>query len=371
VFSAFIRSQMRAAHIPGLSIAVINHGELVHTAGFGLSDIAAGRAMTPQTLINVGSVTKTITCTAVMQTYERGKLGLDAPIDEHLPFRVRNPVFPDTPITPRQLPTHTSSIADGLAYELSYLCGDPRVTLLEWLQQYFTVNGKNYDAAKNFNGWAPGGPYAYTNVGYGVLGLLVEQVNGVSFADYCNERIFVPLGMNNSRFLLADLPREQHATPYAFVDREEAAKLELLEPGWSPPRGHNKIQVPHCLYSFPTMPDGLARTSAAELARFLLAWMRGGALEGARILRADNVETALSDQHVRDTRPYNPVQGLAWYQQQTVWQHHGGDPGVTAYMGFRPADNRGLVVLANRSDADTEIAARLFDRPGLRTHFPA
>lgn len=369
-FSAFIRAQMRAAHIPGLSIAVIDHGDLVYSAGFGLADIAAGRTMTAQTLLNVGSVTKTITCTAVMQTWERGKLELDAPIDEYLPFNVRNPAFPDTPITPRQLLTHTSSIADSPAYELSYLCGDPRVTLLEWLRQYLIVGGKYFDAAKNFNGRPPGGPYAYTNVGYGVLGLLVERLNGLSFADYCKEHIFAPLGMTNSRFLLAGMPREQHATPYAFVDREEAAKLELLEPEWSAPRGHSKIHVPRCLYSFPTMPDGLARSTAAELARFLRAYVQGGALEGGRILRADTIGTVLSDQHIRRTKPSKETQGLAWYREQDVWEHHGGDPGISAFVGFRPIDGRGLVVLANRSDAETEIAASVLDRAGLRTHSP-
>jgi hypothetical protein len=67
-------------------------------------------------------------------------------------------------------------------------------------------------------------------------------------------------------------------------------------------------------------------------------------------------------------QPSNETQGFAWYQEQDVWEHHGGDPGVSAFMGFRPRDGRGLIVLANRSDANTEIAARVLDRPGLRTH---
>jgi CubicO group peptidase (beta-lactamase class C family) len=367
-FSAFIRMQMRAAHIPGLSVAVINQCDLVHTAGFGLADIAGGRGMMPDTLLNVGSVTKTITCTAVMQSCEQGKLHLDAPIDEYLPLKVRNPAFPERPITPRQLLTHTSSIADGPAYELSYARGDPRVTLLEWLQQYFTVGGRYFDASKNFKGWAPGGPYAYSNVGYGVLGLLVERLHEVSFADYCKEHIFAPLNMTNSRFLLTGMPREQHATPYAYVDSRDAAKLEVIEPAWTAPVGHNKMHVPHCLYSFPTMPDGLARTTAAELARFLMAYIRGGVLGDIRILSADTIRTVLSDQHVQRTKPSKETQGLAWYREQDIWEHHGGDPGVSAYVGFQPTDVRGIVVLANVNDASTEIAARILDRVGINTH---
>jgi CubicO group peptidase (beta-lactamase class C family) len=352
-FDEFIRLQMQAAHIPGLSLAIIDQGDLVHAAGFGLADIAAGRTMTPQTLINVASITKTITCTAVMQLYEQGKLQLGASIDEYLPFKVRNPAFPDRPVTPRQLLTHTSSIADGPAYKLSYLCGDPQVTLLEWLQQYLTPDGKHFDAKENFKVWAPGGPHAYSNVGYGVLGLMVEGMSGLPYADYCIERIFAPLGMTDSRFLLAGMPREKHATPYDYVT--------LIDPEWSafvdPKEG---MHVPHCLYSFPTMPDGLARTTAAELAQFLMAHIQSGALGRGRILRPETIGKVLSDQHVQYTQPSNVIQGLAWYQHESIWGHGGGDPGVSTYMGFRPTDGRGIVMLANVGGARTEIVDRVF-----------
>lgn len=115
------------------------------------------------------------------------------------------------------------------------------------------------------------------------------------------------------------------------------------------------------------MPDGLARTSAAELTRFLMAWIRGGALGNVRILRADTVRQVFSDQHAQSTE-HNVIQGLGWYREQDIWEHHGGDPGVSAYLGFRPSDGRGIVVLANRSDAHTQIAARVLDRVGLDTH---
>jgi hypothetical protein len=86
--------------------------------------------------------------------------------------------------------------------------------------------------------------------------------------------------------------------------------------------------------------------------------------------REDTIGTVLSDQHVRRTKPSKETQGLAWYREQHAWEHHGGDPGVSAYVGFRPIDGCGRVVLANGSDADTEIAASVFDRAGLRTHSP-
>jgi len=85
--------------------------------------------MRADTLINVGSVTKTTICTAVMQQWERKKFSLDDDVNAYLSFRVRNPAYPELPMTFRQLLTHTSSIADGPAYDRSYACGDSRVPL--------------------------------------------------------------------------------------------------------------------------------------------------------------------------------------------------------------------------------------------------
>jgi len=359
-FAEFMQTQMRSAHIPGVSLAVIDRGSLVHTAGFGFADIEANRPMKPGTLLNVASITKTITCTAVMQMCEWGKLELDSSIDDYLPFKIRNPAFAERTITPRQLLTHTSSIADGPAYKSSYICGDPQVTLDEWLQQYLMPGGKHFDSQLNFHAWAPGGSHAYSNVGYGVLGLMVEHLSGMPYADYCAKHIFAPLGMIRSRFLLAGMAREMHATPYDYVEDGDVATVELVDPAWSASPGSKEIYVPHCLYSFVTMPDGLARTTAAELARFLMAYIHGGTLEGSKILQVKSIKKILSDQHIQYSEPSKLIQGLTWYNDDGIWGHGGGDPGVSTYMGFRPADGRGVVMLANVGGADTETPKNIF-----------
>lgn len=385
-FSEFIRAQMQASHIPGLSLAIIDQGSLVHTAGFGLADIALGRAMTPQTLLNIGSITKTITCTAVMQMYEQGKLELDVSIDKYLPFTVRNPAFSDRPIAARHLLTHTSSIADSPLFWSGYVRGDPQAALLDWLQQYFTTAGSFFDAKRNFNAWAPGGTYQYCNVGYGLLGLLVERLSDMSYPDYCREHIFSPLGMNDARFLLAGMPREKHATLYDYIDDGDTSKVKMIDPEWSAPAGQKDMHVPHCLYSYVTLSDGLARTTASELARFLMAYMQDGVLEGKRILRAETIQKVLSDQHVQGLRSSRQIQGLTWYQGDSyqedrakpydsatatwwrdIWGHGGSDPGVSTYMGFRPTDGRGVVLLANlggHPPARPEIIERIFTWTG-------
>jgi CubicO group peptidase (beta-lactamase class C family) len=347
-FGAFVRAKMEEGGVPGLSLAVVDGGRIVHTAGFGWADLAAKRAMEPRTLINIASVTKTITCAAIMQLWEQGRFRLEDDVDAHLPFSVRNPAYPSSPVTFRQLLAHTSSIADGPAYEAIYACGDPRRSLEAWLADYFTKGSAVYDAKLNFHDWTPGSRYEYSNVAYGVLGLLIEKLSGKTYPDYCAERIFAPLGMTQTRFLLEGMDRSRHATPHTRVTDGDFSAVELRDPDWSPPAGVREAQVPHCLYSFVTMPDGLARTSAAELARFMLACMSGGSIDGSRILQPQTLALTFRDQGVRVPDDKEVGAGLTWHLYEGgVLGHTGGDPGVSTRMMFHPTRGRGVVLLTN------------------------
>ena len=105
---------------------------------------------------NIGSISKTVVATAVMQLWEKGKFQLDDDVNERLPFAVRSPSHPDTPITYRLLLTHRSGIADSPAYGSSYACGDPSLPLEAWLKAYLTPGGRYYEKEANFHPWKPG-----------------------------------------------------------------------------------------------------------------------------------------------------------------------------------------------------------------------
>ena len=355
-FDAWVRCRMEEAHIPGLSLAIIDAGRLVRSAAFGWADLERKRPMRTSTLINIASVTKTITCAAVMQLWEQGKFALDEDVNRFLPFAVRNPNHPDSPLTFRQLLSHSSSIADGPAYEDIYACGDHPVALGAWLRDYLSSDGGLYDPQRNFHDWVPGSRASYSNIGFGLLGYLVEILSGIPYTEYCERRIFAPLGMVSSRFLLAGMPPEAHATPYTYGETTEARDTELRDPSWQAPRDGRKTYVPLCLYSFVTSSDGLVRTSADELPRFLMAILDGGAYEGARILRPETVALILSDQKVRyapsEGSHARDVQGLAWFGRhdagpQRIWSHSGGDPGIGTHVSIRPADRRGALAFTN------------------------
>ena len=363
-FDTWVQSRMEEAHIPGLSLAIIERGKLLRTAAFGWASLEKRHRMSTRTLINIASCTKTVTGAAVMQLWEAGKFALDDDVNAFLPFRVHNPRHPTAAITFRQLLTHSSSIADGPSYEKIYACGDHPTPMATWLQDYLSPGGRLYDAGRNFREWAPGAYAAYSNVGYGLLGLLIERMSGMSYVEYCRRRILDPLGMRESRFLLGGMPEGAHATPYVYGASNEPNDVLLRDPQWRAKQPGASAHVPLCLYSFVTASDGLLRTNAEELSLFLLAMLNAGAYGGRRILKAETVALILSDQKVEyvtsDGSHAQDTQGLTWfgrhdYLPSHVWSHSGGDPGIGTHMAIRPEDGRGVLVLTNLGGDDLNL----------------
>ena len=374
----FIASKMATYHIPGLSLAIIENRHIERRASYGWANLGRRVEMRPHTLLNIGSVTKTITATALMQLYEQGHCLLDDEINKYLPFAVKHPLYPAQSITFRQLLTHTSSVQDGPAYGESYSCGDPTIPLGKWLREYLTPAGSLYSGADNFGGWAPGAKWKYSNVGFGLLGHLVEILSAMPFHVYCKRHMFEPLAMTDTAFYLSDVRLDHHAIPYTFVTDGDIAGVRVRDTTWVPPANRSlDVEVPHCLYSFPTISDGLARTSAESLSRFLLAYANQGTLGRHRVLKKTTVAEMFSVQCNANSPNPNEVlyQGLGWRCRtpkeqsgrvtgQTVWYHTGADPGISTLIQLRPADGRGLVVMVNGDGASgslREIADYVFD----------
>ena len=361
----FVDSQLAELHIPGIAVAVVDETGVIYSAGHGWADLAGGVPMTPETIMNVASISKTVTNLAVMQLRDRGLLALDDDVNLYLPFPVRHPAFPEAEITVRQLLTHTSGIRDGAAYGASYACGDPAVSLETWVRGYLEAGGVYYEADQNFLDTAPGEAHSYCNVGYGLLGYLIEVVSGVPFADYIQANVFKPLRMLESGWYLSDLDPNRHATPYTWVEAGNVLDNSLFAEGGGRVLEEPEF-VPFCLYSFFNIPDGLVRTSVHDLSNFLIAHMRGGEFEGRQILAGSTVEEILSSQLPESMIGRDGfVQGLTWRRQSIgigeVWGHGGADPGVRTQMMFSPDRGRGVILFANGSADLDPILERIFD----------
>lgn len=173
---------------PGCAAGVYRDGAVLYSGAFGRADLSSGERITASTSINIGSVAKQFTAAAVLLLAKDGKLSLDDSIRTYLPE------LPDysTPITIRQLLTHTSGIRDyrGLL-NLAGHRNDEQVPASRILSMIARQQGLSF---------APGEQYQYTNSGYFLAALIVERVAGEPFLTFTRRRIFEPLGMAHSRF---------------------------------------------------------------------------------------------------------------------------------------------------------------------------
>ena len=345
-----IQQRMDEAGLVGVGAAIIVDRKLVWSKGYGFADKDGAVPFTPDTVMNIGSISKTITGVALMQAVQDGKLSLDADINSYLPFKVVHPSFPDTPITLRQLATHTSGITDRWAvYQDAYHWGgDAPESLGDFLQGYFVAGGKDY-AKDNFVPFKPGTHREYSNIAAGLAGYIVERATGERLDAYTRRRIFAPLKMDHSRWFLSGLPPEAHS------------KLYVVQDG---------LVIPIPLYGLTTYPDGGVRTSVSDLSRFFIALLDDGQYEGTRILAPASAAEMLRFQYTPSNKPDNVEldeknSGIFWSTKFNVSRigHGGSDPGITTEMLSDLSREVGVVLFVNTSVSGPEakVYASLLD----------
>jgi CubicO group peptidase (beta-lactamase class C family) len=347
---SFILAQMRRSHTPGLSALIVKDGAIAWQRAYGFRDAAATSPVTSDTLFELASISKTVLSVAVMQLVEQGKLALDGDVSDILPFPVRNPGFPGRPITLHMLLGHVSSIVDNwpVIEAHSVENADAPISLRDWFSGYLTPGGPYYAQDANFARSPPGTAFAYSNQAVALSALAVESVSGVPFDQYCREHIFLPLGMTETSYRLADLDRAHIAIPQVWT-------------------GDAFKQLGH--HGFPDYPVGALRTSAPQLARFLLMFMNGGEYQGARLLAPATVRQMRTPQYPT----LEPAIGIIWFISRQGGDEYvgqeGADPGVSTLMYFRPRDQVGVIVLTNgdpQTSVTFAVAARLFEEAAQR-----
>ena len=283
----YITSALQRNNIPGLAMAVTQENQVTYARGYGTA--GEGRAVSPDMPFYIGSQSKSFTALAVMQLVEQGKLALDSPIQKYLPwFRVANEQASQQ-ITIRQLLQHTSGLS-----EFGYVENFPPETSLETIVR---------DLARARLSAPVGTKYQYFNPGYSILGLLIETVSGQSYGDYIRDHIFIPLKMSHS-----------------FTD-PAAAKAAGLVQGYAQIFGF-AVPMKQPFYQF-DLPAGFIMSSANDMARYLLALVNGGELDGVHVLKPENVQLLFTPNTALDS-----TYGFGWYIDQYYGETqitHGGD----------------------------------------------
>ena len=171
--------------------------------------------------------------------------------------------------------------------------------------------------------------------------------------------------MNRTGWLLSEIDVPNHAVPYEYASRPDSTVRILREKGFEDVTPGSEGHIPHCLYSFPTFPDGLLRTSVRDFAQLLIAYIGNGVCGGKRVLQERTLQEILKRQVDQSkTGDAGVIQGLAWRGRdtgngRTLWTHSGGDPGIRTIALLDLANQVGLVVLANGAAALGDIVGRL------------
>jgi CubicO group peptidase (beta-lactamase class C family) len=266
----YVPYALHTADIPGMVVTVVKDGKILTARGFGYADAEKRTTVDPDTtLFRPGSISKLFTWTAVMQLVEQHKLDLDHDINDYLDFTI--PPFEGKKMTLRQLMTHTGGFEEAAKGIVAF---DPKYNLP--LRDYLVRWIPNRI-------FAPGTTPAYSNYGTALAGYIVQRSSGEEFAAYVDKHIFAPLGMRHSTM-------QQPAPP------ELAAQLAIgdAKPGQTAP-GFEFVGPG---------PAGSAMNSGTDMARFMIAQLQGGQLDGNRILSA---ETAAMMQN----SPLGPVDPMS------------------------------------------------------------
>ena len=216
LFDLWTQEQMAYQQIPGLALGVVYDQELVWSKGYGVEDLETRDPVTPATLFRLGSVTKLFTATAILQLRDQGKLQLDDPVAQHLPWFELQSTFESAPeITLRQLLTHTSGLPREAAFPY-------------WTTHEFPTTEEINAALRTQSAiYPPDKTYKYSNLGMALLGEVVVAVSGQTYADYIQQHIFGPLGMTRSAVVPVEVVRQQMAT--AYMRRRADGKREVME----------------------------------------------------------------------------------------------------------------------------------------------
>lgn len=332
---SFIQGEMRAFHIPGALVMVVSNGKILLARGYGYSNLETQEHVHPyKSLFRMGSISKLLTTTAVLQLEEQGKLNLQEDVNRYLKtFQLDDP-FPE-PVRVFNLLTHTSGFDER------------NIGSATTIESHVVPLGKYLAERMPPVVRPPGSLISYSNHGFTLAGYLVEAISGMPFEDYVHQNILKPLGMNKSSFHLRKELIPQVATGYLF---------------------ENKKHVPAPFDYFNDGPADSFITTAPDMARFMIANLQHGRYENVRILKPETMDQMEKLQYTH--HPGMPGWCLGYWEEYRNnlrgIVHDGCVFGSTTRVYLVPEKNFGLFVatnidITNHGDLTNVVTARVLD----------
>ena len=320
---SFVAGQLTAWEVPGCAVAAVRDGKVVLTAGWGQRDLDAGLPVTAETLFAIGSTTKAFTAATAGALADDGLLEWEHPLRDYVPeVRLHDPVVTDR-LTVVDLLSHRSGLP---RHEMAWL-GHPGRSRAELVRRLrFLPLSKDLRQA-----------FQYCNLGYLTAGYAVEMLSGTPWEDYLRARLLGPLGMGRSNLSVEEMSADpDHATAY---ERRQGAVLPV------PQRPVTALA-----------PAGAINSCAADMARWLLAQLGAGQLDGRAVMSPGTVARQHQPHIVLPEDRTFPAStrhayGLGWfigrYRDHRLLEHGGGIDGFQTACMLLPDDGIGVVVMAN------------------------
>jgi CubicO group peptidase (beta-lactamase class C family) len=331
----FTRARMREANTPGMAVAITSGDRLLHVGAFGYANLAAQRPLATDTPFEIGSISKSFTAIALLQLADEGRFDPRAPIASYLPWFEFRSSF--APITGHHLMTHTS----GLPRD--------RDDIPSSRYQAYAVREREA-------GHPPGSHFAYSNVGYQVLGYALESIDKRAYAEAIAARVLAPLGMTASTAQITHDIRPRLAVGYQrlYDDRPSHPAHPLVPATWLE-------------YG---AGDGSIVSTAADMAAYARMLInRGAAPNGKRILSeaafASLVQRAIAS---GDKAWYGYGVQTSERDGRVVHSHSGGMVGYAAHLMWDPQAGVAAIAFANGPGEPARVAAFAMDtaRAALR-----
>lgn len=309
---------------PGMAVGIIHDGELVYSKGFGMANLEVGMRNGPEVLYRIGSTSKQFTATAVALLALDGKLDLDAPLTEYFPtFRENDPA-----VLVRHLVHHTSGIPDYI--EIQFKSGGGS-------KAWFTPEQSVAVLAAAELEFTPGSRFSYSNSNYLLLAELVQRVSGENLRDFARERIFDPLGMDDSRF------QDRHDE--VIVGRSHGYSRQTEQD-----RGDWKVDITHLDH----VGDGGVFTSIQDLAKWDANFYENQLGHGQALLERLHTQGQLSD---GETIAYAMGLMIGAHRGLRTVSHGGAWVGYLAEMVRFPDQHLTVIVLANQTSVNPSALA--------------
>ena len=346
----FIRKYMREGKVPGLAISIIQEGGIIYSKGFGARDLEMGLPMTPQTLIGVGSITKSFTAMAIMKLVEAGKLAIEDAVAKYLP----SPPFSNHPeIQIQHLLSHSSGIPaiDASLMQMFYLFGDySRICPIQSREQFLA----HIADAEEYIIFKPGERFFYNNDMYVCLGFLIEDLTGQPYRDFIRSEILTPLNMTDAVFTQQEFdnhPNNDRMTGY--LPKPSKDNTNKVVPSKSPMPIIEDMHAPGGLY-----------VSMEAMMNYAECLLNKGKYKDQQIVTPASVEQLWQPLIVT---PYgygvNPKYAMGWSIDNEYIKHplihHGGGMGTScAFFALVPDLHLGISVAQNTCTGNTATVGR-------------